>query len=144
MYSTVGFPAQMGRPVHTLHNHGQLDHHNHPFYIPGYGLDSQQNYDALYSSSSSFNLQPTPVATDSSRSYTVIFSHDEEQCVIKRMINMHMISDSEIKELSPSHVQLLNTMFANKKKRLDCFNDMIKGKVKHGSKLLSLQKSDPR
>ena len=57
------------------------------------------------------------------------------------MINMHMIADSEIKELSPSHVQLLNTMFANKKKRLDCFNDIIKGKVKHGSKLLSLQKA---
>jgi hypothetical protein len=36
---------------------------------------------------------------------------------------MHLISDSTIQELGQHHVQLLNTTFANKKKRLDCFDE---------------------
>ena len=39
------------------------------------------------------------------------------------MRNMRLISDSTTKELSQHHLQLLNTTFANKKKRLDCFNE---------------------
>ncbi len=41
------------------------------------------------------------------------------------MRNMCLISDSTTKELSQHHVQLLNTTFTNKKKRLDssCFNE---------------------
>ncbi len=35
---------------------------------------------------------------------------------------MRLITDSTTKELSQHHVQLLNTMFASKKKGLDCFN----------------------
>jgi len=42
------------------------------------------------------------------------------------MRNMRLISDSTTKELSQHHVQLLNTTFANKKKRLDCFNEKPK------------------
>ncbi len=87
-----------------------------------------QSLDALYGPS--FNLQRKPMApitaADSSRSFTIDFTHDEQQSVIKRMINMNLISDSKTKELSPHHVQLLNTMFANKKKRLECFNEKKK------------------
>ena len=45
------------------------------------------------------------------------------------MRNMHLISDSTTKELSQHHVQLLNTTFANKKKRLDCFNEKPKNSL---------------
>ena len=42
------------------------------------------------------------------------------------MMHMHMICYQHTKELNPLHVQLLNTMFVNRKKRLDCFNDREK------------------
>jgi hypothetical protein len=64
-----------------------------------------------------------PPIAETGRSFTIIFTSEEEKNVLTRMIHMHMISDKQTKELNPSHVQLLNTMFANKKKRLDCFND---------------------
>ena len=87
----------------------------------------QQNYDTLRHSSSrivTVHSAPSilPIA-ENGRSFTVIFTSEEEKIVLKRMMHMHMISDQHTKELNPSHVQLLNTMFANKKKRLDCFND---------------------
>ncbi len=42
---------------------------------------------------------------------------------------MRLISDSSIKELTQQHVQLLNTTFANKKQRLDCFNEKTKNSL---------------
>jgi hypothetical protein len=42
---------------------------------------------------------------------------------------MHLISDSKAKELSQHHVQFLNTTFANKKKRLDCFDEKPKNSL---------------
>ena len=42
---------------------------------------------------------------------------------------MHMIPDNQTEALSASHVQLLNTLFANKKKRLNCFNATTKTKL---------------
>ncbi len=51
-----------------------------------------------------------------------MFTNKEKKLVLKRMIKMQMISDYQTNELSQSHVQILNTMFANRKKRLDCFN----------------------
>jgi hypothetical protein len=77
-------------------------------------------------------LQQQPVtstpAADSSRAFTIIFNSDEQKCILGRMRNMRLISDSTTKELSQHHVQLLNTTFANKKKRLDhdCFNEKPK------------------
>ena len=44
---------------------------------------------------------------------------------------MHMITDKSIKELSPRHVQQLNSLFANSKKRLDCFHETIGTKGMH-------------
>ena len=37
--------------------------------------------------------------------------------------------------MNPSHVQLLNTMFANNKKRLDCFSERGKAKEMHDTNL---------
>jgi len=63
--------------------------------------------------------------TDTCRRYTVVFTSDEEQCDLKRMKNIHMISDYKTKDLNQYQVQLLNTMFANKKKQLDCFSNIV-------------------
>jgi hypothetical protein len=75
-----------------------------------------------------FQQQPVTSipAADSSRAFTIIFNSDEKKCILGRMRNMRLISDSTTKELSQHHVQLLNTTFANKKKRLDCFNEKPK------------------
>ncbi len=93
----------------------------------------------------SFNVQRKPMASiaaaDSSRSFTIDFTHDKQQSVIKRMINMNLISDSKTKVLSPHHVQLLNTMFANKKKRLECFDQTKKKQEKYIAKTI-LRKND--
>jgi hypothetical protein len=80
----------------------------------------QQNYDTLrYSSSRIVTVHSAPSIppiAETGRSVTVIFTSEEEKIVLKRTMHMHMISDQHTKELNPSHVQLLNTMFANKKK----------------------------
>ena len=80
-------------------------------------------------SSRTFTVHSTPsipLIEETDSSFTVIFTSEEEKIVLKRIIQMHMISDHHTKKLNPSHVQLLNTMLANKKKRLDCFNDREK------------------
>ena len=50
------------------------------------------------------------------------------------MMKLCMISGSRPKELSPTHVQLLNNMSANKKKRLDCFRDTTRNQEKYNVK----------
>ncbi len=50
-----------------------------------------------------------------------------------------MILDKSTKELSPCHVQLLNTMSANKKKQLDCFNEALRPKEKYCTNLCFCQ-----
>jgi hypothetical protein len=109
------------------HQHG-LQHYHNP--TTGFGWNMQQNYDTLRNSSARIvtvhSAPSIPPIAETGRSYTIIFTSEEEKIVLKRMIHMRMISDQHTKELNPSHVQLLNTMFANKKKRLDCFNDRVK------------------
>ena len=133
--STCGFPPQfynshpaLRQPIATLHSQRQP---GHLFSTSGYGFDDQQSYDALYRPGLTLQQQPVTSipAADSSRSFTIIFNSDEQKCILGRMRNMHLISDSTTKELSQHHVQLLNTTFANKKKRLDCFNEKPKNSL---------------
>ena len=56
---------------------------------------------------------------------TVSFKPKEETKVLRRMAQMHLIEDMTTTQLNQSHVQLLNTMFANSKK-LECFKDIAK------------------
>jgi hypothetical protein len=127
--STCGFSPQLynsspalRHPIASLHSQHQP---SHLFSTSGYGFNGQQSYDALHRLG--LTLQPQPMtsipAADSSRAFSIILNSDEQKCILGIMMNMRLISDSTTKELSPHHVQLLNTTFANKKKRLDCFND---------------------
>jgi hypothetical protein len=86
----------------------------HLFSTSGYGFDGQQSYDALYHPGLTLQQQPVTSipAADSSRAFTIIFNSDEEKCILGRMRNMRLISDSTTKELSQHHVQLLDTTFA--------------------------------
>ncbi len=76
-----------------------------------------------------------PIAV-SSRMNRVFFTSEERKNILRRMKNMHIISDHQTKDFRPSHVrvQLLNTVFANKK-RLDCFSDSLRDKERNESKL---------
>ena len=110
--------GNMMYPQHGLH-----------YYNPtsGFGWNMQPNYDMLRNSSGTVHSAPSiPPIAETGRSFTVFFTSEEEKNVLTRMIHMQMITDRHTKELNPSHVQLLNTMFANKKKRLNCFNDREK------------------
>jgi hypothetical protein len=140
----TGFPAHLSNGLpHLMHLIAAMQYDQgqpHIFSNYGYGFvgHRHKNLDALYGPS--FNLQRKPMApiaaADSSRSFTIEFTHDEQQSVIKKMINMNLISDSETKELSPHHVQLLYTMFANKKKCLECFHETNKKQEKYIAKTI--------
>ena len=107
--------GNMMYPQHGLHYYNPTSE---------FGWNMQPNYDMLRNSSGTVHSAPSiPPIAETGRSFTIIFTSEEEKNVLTRMIHMHMILDNQTKELNPSHVQLLNTMFANKKKRLDCFND---------------------
>ena len=139
-----GFSGRMHSAGGVLVRPGYAGHRQHSNYQQGQHMQGtefdwnvHQNYDTLqystlqYSTSRIANSQSTsntlPIV-GSSRSYTVFLTSEEEKTILNRMIHMHMIQDHQIKALTSSHVQLLNTMFANKKKRLDCFNAGPKAK----------------
>ena len=65
------------------------------------------NYDMLRNSSSRIgtvhSAPSIPPIAETGRSFTVIFTSEEEKNVLKRMIHMRMITDHHTKELNPKN-----------------------------------------
>ena len=107
MYHQHGlFPSSAGNMMY--HQHG-LQYYNP---TSEFGWNMQPNYDMLRNSSSRIGAVHSgpsiPPIAETGRSFTVIFTSEEEKNVLTRMIHMHMITDHHTKELNLSHVQLLS------------------------------------